>query len=183
MAQYFETDIENCYVIEHDKHEDNRGYFIVPFNKSEFYKNVGLEIDFVQDNLSFSHKNVVRGLHFQTGEYAQAKLVTCVFGEVIDVVVDLRKESPSFGGVIRINLGPDYNRSLFVPRGCAHGFSVLSENAIFQYKVDNEYNKSAESGILYKDQTLNIDWGFPNEEAIVSEKDMELLDFHSAVSI
>jgi dTDP-4-dehydrorhamnose 3,5-epimerase len=129
--------------------------------------------------MSFSHKNVIRGLHFQTGEFEQSKLVTCTFGKVYDVIVDIRKDSHTYGNVVRIELGLSLGRQIFVPRGCAHGFSVLSDNAIFQYKVDNEYNKESEGGIVYNDNTLSINWGVDKGNEIVSPKDLELPSFLS----
>jgi dTDP-4-dehydrorhamnose 3,5-epimerase len=172
------TDIEGCYLITYDTFVDHRGYFAVPYNKNEFDQKLGYEVNFIQDNLSYSHNGTVRGLHFQTGEHEQAKLVNCTQGTVLDVAVDIRKDSPTYGNVVKIELGWTLNRMLFVPRGCAHGFSVLSGMAIFQYKVDNPYNKESESGIIYNDPTLNIDWRL-NLTPNVSEKDLELPTFLS----
>ncbi len=177
--KFNKTDIDGCFLITYEAYHDNRGYFSVPFNRDEFNQKLGYEVNFIQDNQSYSHKNVIRGLHFQTGENAQSKLVTCVHGRVMDVVVDIRKDSISYGKVIRIELGWTLNRFLFVPKGCAHGFSVLSDSAIFQYKVDNPYNKESESGVIYNDTVLGINWGVPNGQEIVSEKDKELLTFIS----
>jgi dTDP-4-dehydrorhamnose 3,5-epimerase len=176
--KFINTEIEGCYIIEYNTFEDDRGYFAVPFNKDIFNQNIGYDVDFVQDNMSQSHSNVIRGLHFQKGEHAQAKLVTCTQGAVLDVAVDIRKESPTYGNVVRVELGWDKKRLLFVPRGCAHGFSVLSAIATFQYKVDNYYNKESEGGIIYNDKTLNIDWRTA-QKPIVSEKDLELPTFLS----
>ena len=172
------TDIEGCYLITYDTFVDHRGYFAVSYNKDEFNQKLGYEVNFIQDNLSYSHNGTVRGLHFQTGQHAQAKLVNCTQGTVLDVAVDIRKDSPTYGNVVKIELGWTLNRMLFVPRGCAHGFSVLSGMATFQYKVDNPYNKESESGIIYNDPTLNIDWGI-NLNPNVSEKDLELPTFLS----
>lgn len=177
--EFHKTDIEGCYLITFKTFHDDRGYFSVPYFKNEFDKNIGYSVDFIQDNMSVSHQNVIRGLHFQTGNHAQAKLVTCTFGRVLDVVVDIRKNSHTFGKVVKIELGLGLERLLFVPRGCAHGFSVFSEKAIFQYKVDNVYNKESEGGIVYNDKILNINWGIPNGEEIVSTKDQELPSFLS----
>ena len=127
--KFVKTDIDGCYLITYETYHDHRGYFSVPFNSDEFNSKLGYEVNFIQDNQSYSHKNVIRGLHYQTGEFEQAKLVTCVHGRVLDVVVDIRKNSITFGNVIRMELGWTLNRHLFVPRGCAHGFSVLSDNA------------------------------------------------------
>jgi dTDP-4-dehydrorhamnose 3,5-epimerase len=129
--------------------------------------------------MSYSSKNVIRGLHFQTGEHEQAKLVTCTLGRVLDVVVDIRKNSRTYGKVIKVELGLGLERQLFIPRGCAHGFSVLSDKAIFQYKVDNVYNKESEGGIRYNDTFLNINWDVDKGKEIVSQKDLELPSFIS----
>jgi dTDP-4-dehydrorhamnose 3,5-epimerase len=177
--KFTETEIEGCYLITYDSFVDNRGYFSVPFNENEFKDNVKEYKPFIQNNLSYSHLGVVRGLHFQTGEYEQAKLVTCWDGFVLDVVVDIRKDSKTYGKVLTFELGKHYNRLVYVPRGCAHGFSVLSSNATFYYQVDNHYNKESEGGIIYNDSTLNIDWKLDNISSIVSEKDLELPTFLS----
>ena len=177
--KFTQTDIDGCFLITYKTFHDNRGYFCVPFNKDEFNQNIGSEVNFIQDNMSFSNKNVIRGLHFQIGEHEQAKLVTCTFGRVLDVVVDMRKDSHTYGNVVRVELGLGLERQLFIPRGCAHGFSVLSENALFQYKVDNYYHKESEGGIIYNDNTLNINWGILKGEEIVSDKDKELPPFIS----
>jgi dTDP-4-dehydrorhamnose 3,5-epimerase len=177
--KFNKTDIEGCYVITHDTYVDERGYFAVPYNKDIFNQNVGYEVKFIQDNMSYSHLGTIRGLHFQTGEYEQAKLVTCTGGRVLDVIVDIRKNSPSYGKVVEVELGFTLNKQVFVPRGCAHGFSALSDNAIFQYKVDNPYNKQSEGGIIYNDPTLNIDWRVSDFFVRVSSKDLELPTFLS----
>ncbi len=173
------TDIDGCFLITYKTFHDDRGYFSVPFNSDEFNKNLGYDVNFVQDNMSYSHKNVIRGLHFQTGEHEQAKLVTCTFGRVLDVVVDMRKDSHTYGNVVRVELGLGLERQLFIPRGCAHGFSVLSDKALFQYKVDNYYNKESEGGVIYNDIILDIHWGVLKGEEIVSDKDKELPSFIS----
>jgi len=177
--KFIKTDIDGCYLITYKTFHDDRGYFSVPFNRDEFNDGVGYNVEFVQDNMSYSHKNVIRGLHFQTGEFKQAKLVTCTFGRVLDVVVDLRKDSISYGNIVRVELGLGLERHLFIPRGCAHGFSVLSDKAIFQYKVDNVYNKETEGGIVYNDSVLNINWGILKGQEIVSDKDKILPTFIS----
>lgn len=177
--KFNKTDIEGCYVITYDTYVDERGYFAVPYNKNIFNNNVGYEVEFIQDNMSYSHLGTIRGLHFQTGEYEQAKLVTCTQGRVLDVVVDIRKDSPTYGNVVKVELGWSLNNQLFVPKGCAHGFSVLSTTAIFQYKVDNPYNKESEGGIIYNDSTLNIDWKVSDYFKRISEKDLELPTFLS----
>jgi dTDP-4-dehydrorhamnose 3,5-epimerase len=177
--KFTKTDIDGCYLITYKTFHDDRGYFSVPFNRDIFNDNVGYDVDFIQDNMSYSFKNVIRGLHFQTGDFEQAKLVSCGFGKVLDVVVDIRKDSISYGKVVSFELSPSLERSLFIPRGCAHGFSVLSDKALFQYKVDNVYNKESEGGIIYKDEILNINWGVHIGLEIVSEKDLELPTFNS----
>jgi dTDP-4-dehydrorhamnose 3,5-epimerase len=177
--KFTKTEIDGCFLIKYNTFHDDRGYFGVPFNRDEFNEQIGYNVEFVQDNMSFSNKNVIRGLHFQKGEHEQAKLVTCTLGRVLDVVVDIRKNSYTYGRVVKIELGLGLERQLFVPRGCAHGFSVLSDNAIFQYKVDNFYNKESEGGIIYNDAMLNINWGVENGNEIVSEKDLQLPTFIS----
>jgi dTDP-4-dehydrorhamnose 3,5-epimerase len=177
--KFIKTDIDGCYLITYKTFHDDRGYFSVPFNRDEFNDGLGYEVNFIQDNMSYSKKNVIRGLHFQTGEFEQAKLVTCTHGRVLDVVVDIRKNSHTFGKVVKLELGLGLERHLFIPRGCAHGFSTLSESAIFQYKVDNPYNKESEDGIIYNDNVLKINWQVEPEKEIVSEKDKELRKFLS----
>jgi dTDP-4-dehydrorhamnose 3,5-epimerase len=176
---FTQTTIKDCYIITYDTFHDERGYFSVPYNKEVFNRNVGYEVEFVQDNMSYSHLGTIRGLHFQTGEYEQAKLVTCTSGRVLDVIVDIRKDSPSYGKVVEVELGWTLNKQVFIPRGCAHGFSALSHEAVFQYKVDNFYNKESEGGIIYNDPTLNIDWRVSDFFVRVSEKDLELPTFLS----
>jgi len=177
--KFNKTDIEGCYIITYDTFVDERGFFSVPYNKEIFNQNVGYDVEFVQDNMSYSHLGTIRGLHFQTGEYEQAKLVTCTNGRVLDVIVDIRKNSPSYGKVVEIELISMSNKQVFIPRGCAHGFSALSDNTIFQYKVDNPYNKESEGGIIYNDATLNIDWRVSKYFERISEKDLVLPTFLS----
>lgn len=177
--KFNKTDIEGCYLITYDTFVDHRGYFGVPYNKEIFNHNVGYDVEFIQDNMSYSHLGTIRGLHFQTGEYEQAKLVTCITGRVLDVIVDIRKGSPSYGKVVEVELGQTINKQVFVPRGCAHGFSALSDNTVFQYKVDNPYNKESEGGIIYNDPTLNIDWRVSEYFERISEKDLVLPTFLS----
>lgn len=179
MMEFLSTEIIGCYIVKHKSFTDSRGFFTVPYNKEIFNSNLGYEIDFIQDNLSYSHKGTIRGLHYQKGEYSQSKLVSCVKGHVLDVAVDIRKDSPTFGNVVKIELMFGSNKHLFVPKGCAHGFSVLSDDAIFQYKVDNPYNKDSESGIIYNDPTLNINWGVEPIDLMISDKDLELPTFLS----
>ena len=169
-----ETKLKGCFIIEPKVFKDPRGYFFESFNQNKFNELIGKTIDFVQDNESFSSKGVLRGLHFQTGAYAQAKLVRVIKGRVLDVVVDMRKESPTFSEHFSIELSEDNKRQLFVPKGFAHGFIVLSETAIFSYKCDNFYDKASEQGLRYDDSSLGIDWKLPANEFIVSEKDLVL---------
>lgn len=169
-----ETTLSDCLILEPSLFNDKRGYFFESFNSKQFNELTGFNVNFVQDNESFSTKGVLRGLHFQKGEYAQAKLVRVVTGKVLDVAVDLRKNSTTFGKWFSIELSGENKRQLFVPRGFAHGFVVLSEFAIFNYKCDNFYNKVSESGIIFNDSALNIDWQLNTNEILVSEKDLEL---------
>ncbi len=175
------TALKDCFII-HDKiFGDQRGYFFESFNKEKFFNETGLSINFVQDNQSKSQRGVLRGLHYQHGEHAQAKLVRVLQGRVIDVALDVRLNSPSFGKHIAVELSEDNHQQLFVPRGFAHGFAVLSETAVFFYKCDNYYNKSAEGGILYNDPQLKIDWQLPTTDVLLSEKDAVLPLFSEAI--
>jgi dTDP-4-dehydrorhamnose 3,5-epimerase len=172
-----ETPLKDCFII-HDKvHGDARGYFIETYNSRDFKAATGLEIDFVQDNQSRSSKGVLRGLHMQKGAAAQAKLVRVLEGAVLDVAVDLRKGSPSFGQHVTIELTADNHKQFYVPAGFAHGFVVLSEYATFFYKVDKFYEPGNEVGIIYNDKDLNIDWKLSDAEIILSEKDKRLGSF------
>lgn len=161
---------------------DGRGLFYETYNQRVFEKITGLKIDFVQDNQSVSSKGVLRGLHFQRGEMAQAKLVRVVKGKVLDIVVDIRKDSDTFGKSFSIVLDDVEHLQLFVPRGFAHGFITLSEQSIFSYKCDNFYDKASEGGIIYNDASLALDWHLPKEEFIISEKDLALPGFEEAVN-
>lgn len=165
------TILNGCYLIHDTFFGDSRGYFFESFNRKSFLDQTGLAIDFVQDNQSRSQKGVLRGLHFQHDEFAQAKLVRVLEGKVLDVAVDLRKTSATFGRHLAIELSGDSHTQLFVPRGFAHGFAVLSEEAVFFYKCDNYYNKAAEGGIIFNDPELSIDWSLRPEEIQLSEKD------------
>jgi dTDP-4-dehydrorhamnose 3,5-epimerase len=165
------TKLAGCYVIEPKIILDERGYFMESFNEKTFQKGVEQAVHFVQDNQSFSTKGVLRGLHYQTGEHAQAKLVRVLQGEVLDVAVDIRPDSPTFGQYEAVLLSDENKKQFFVPRGFAHGFLVLSETATFFYKCDNFYNKESEGGIAFNDKTINIDWQFSLEDLIISEKD------------
>jgi dTDP-4-dehydrorhamnose 3,5-epimerase len=168
-----QTPLKDCYIIRNTVFKDNRGYFFESFNQQKFAEQTGLNVNFVQDNQSASAKGVLRGLHFQRGNAAQAKLVRVLQGSVLDVAVDLRKDSTTYGKHFAIELSDTSNTQFFIPRGFAHGFLVLSDMAVFFYKCDNYYNKEAEGGIMYNDPQLNIDWGMPESELILSEKDLK----------
>ena len=168
---FIPTKLQGCYIIEPKIIQDERGYFMESFNEKTFQNGVGQAVHFVQDNQSFSSKGVLRGLHYQTGEYAQAKLVRVLQGEVLDVAVDIRPDSPTFGQYEAVILSGENQRQFFAPRGFAHGFLVLSETATFFYKCDNFYNKESEGGIIYNDENININWQFSLEDLIISEKD------------
>ncbi|MGB6268421.1 MAG: dTDP-4-dehydrorhamnose 3,5-epimerase [Olleya sp.] len=172
--QATETKLNDCYILEPTIFGDERGYFFESYNKKQFEALVGKEVNFIQDNESFSSKGVLRGLHFQKGEHAQAKLVRVTQGKVLDVAVDLRPESETFLKHFSVELSAQNKKQLFVPRGFAHGFIVLSETAVFNYKVDNWYNKASEGGVIYNDETLNIDWQLDSNQFIISEKDKVL---------
>lgn len=168
---FIPTKLEGCFIIEPKIILDERGYFMETFNEKTFQKGIGQEIHFVQDNQSYSSKGVLRGLHYQTGAHAQAKLVRVLQGEVLDVAVDLRPNSPTYGQYESVILSGENQRQFFVPRGFAHGFLVTSNTAVFFYKCDNFYSKESEAGVLYNDKTINIDWNFATENLIISEKD------------
>ena len=179
------TDIEGVVIIEPRIFSDDRGYFFESFSQREFEEKV-CKTTFVQDNESKSSYGVLRGLHFQKPPHAQSKLVRVVKGAVLDVVVDIREGSPTYGQHVAVELTEHNHRQLFVPRACAHGFSVLSEDVIFQYKCDNLYNKESEGAILWNDADLNIDWQIPADQVVLSEKDMAnstLKDFQTAFNI
>ena len=167
-----QTKLEGCFIIEQKIINDDRGYFMESFNEKTFQIGVGQEVHFVQDNQSFSTKGVLRGLHYQIGEHAQAKLVRVLQGEVLDVAVDIRPDSETYGQYEAVKLSAENQTQFFVPRGFAHGFLVLSETATFFYKCDNFYNKESEGGLLYNDPNLNIDWQFPTIDLLISAKDL-----------
>ena len=178
------TDIEGVLILEPRVFKDARGYFFESYNKEEFDRLVA-PVDFVQDNESCSTRGVMRGLHFQRPPHTQAKLVRCVRGEVLDVAVDIRKGSPTYGKYVSCLLTEENHRQFFVPRGFAHGFAVLSDVAVFQYKCDNFYAPQADGGISILDDSLGIDWGIDINEAILSEKDKNhplLKDFETPFS-
>ncbi len=179
--EVIKTAIEGVVIIEPRIFKDSRGYFFESFSQNEFENKVH-KINFVQDNESMSSYGVMRGLHFQRPPYAQSKLVRCVKGRVLDVAVDIRKGSPTFGQHVAVELSEENHRQFFIPRGFAHGFAVLSDTAVFQYKCDNFYHPEADGGISIKDETLGIDWKIPMNEAILSDKDLKhscLRDFDS----
>ncbi len=186
MIEVKKTDIEGVLIIEPKVFGDARGYFLECFNAKEFSEKTGLNINFVQDNESMSSYGVMRGLHFQRPPYTQSKLVRCVKGAVLDVAVDIRKGSPTYGKHVAVELTEDNHRQFFVPRGFAHGFAVLSEIAVFQYKCDNFYAPQADGGVSILDDSLGIDWRIPTDKAILSDKDTKhalLKDFDSPFDI
>ena len=168
---YLTTDIEGVYILEPKVFEDARGYFFESWKKVDFEKHIG-KVDFIQDNESKSSYGVLRGLHYQKGEFSQAKLVRVIKGRVLDVAVDLRKDSATFGKHVMVELSGENKRQFFIPRGFAHGFLVLSDEAIFTYKVDNVYAPQAEASIRWDDKDLNIEWPIKKEEVLTSEKDL-----------
>ena len=172
-----ETHLKGCYIIQPKVFEDERGYFFESFNQQKFSEHIGTQIKFVQDNESQSKRGVLRGLHFQTPPYAQAKLVRVIKGEVLDVAVDLRKNSPTFGQHQSVLLTEKNKTQFFMPRGFAHGFLVLSDTAIFSYKIDNIYAPDHDTGIIWNDKDFNIDWQFDSDKLILSDKDKTLQSF------
>ena len=172
-----QTKLLGCFLLTPKIFHDERGCFFEGFNSKEFTKKTGIITSFVQDNISKSKKGVFRGLHFQTGDNAQAKLVTVIKGKVIDFCVDIRKESGTFGEYISVVLDDVNHKQLYIPKGFAHGFLALENDTIFSYKCDNYYSKDAESGIIFNDKTLNIDYTIPLENLIISKKDIELPSF------
>lgn len=178
--KFLKTEIPDLLIIEPAVYGDSRGYFFESFNQKEFEKHAG-EINFVQDNESKSTRGVLRGLHFQKPPFNQSKLVRCIEGVVLDVAVDFRKGSPTFGRHLSIELSGENKRQLFVPKGFAHGFVVLSETATFAYKVDNFYAPECDEGIMWNDSTLNIDWKIAKDEVKLSKKDQNLKSFSRLV--
>ncbi len=168
------TSLDGCFIVKPRIFKDERGSFFESFNLKTFKEITGLHVNFVQDNQSISSKGVLRGLHFQKGEYAQAKLVRVIKGSVLDIAVDLRKHSPTFGKHFSIELNDQNNYQLFIPRGFAHGFIVLRDDTVFNYKCDNYYDKKSEDGIRYDDPNLGIDWKCKSSDLIISKKDQEL---------
>ena len=172
-----ETPLKDCYIIEPTIIEDERGYFYEKFNEKKWEDLTRLNGHFVQDNISKSTYGVLRGIHLQKGDHAQAKLVSCLEGKVFDVAVDLREGSPTFGQWFGVELSPENKLQLYVPRGFGHGFSVLSETAVFSYKCDNFYHKESEGSVIWNDKDLNIDWKLPDNDILLSEKDRQLPTF------
>lgn len=175
--ELIETDFAGCYILKPAVFKDDRGFFFESFNASVFQSRTGIQVDFVQDNQSFSKKGVLRGLHFQTGAFQQAKLVRVIQGMVLDVVVDLRLDSPTYSKHLKVILNDQEHHQLFIPKGFAHGFLVLSETATFAYKCDQYYNQESERGIRYDDEDLEIDWMLEDKELLLSEKDLVLPKF------
>lgn len=169
-----ETLLPGCFLVHDTFHGDHRGYFFESFNRKTFLDQTGLDINFVQDNQSHSQKGVLRGLHFQQDDAMQAKLVRVLQGKVLDVAVDIRPKSPTFGKHVAVELSEDSHTQLFIPRGFAHGFVVLSESATFFYKCDNYYHPAAEAGIIFNDPALAINWQLPETELLLSAKDKVL---------
>lgn len=171
------TPLNDCFIIEPKIFGDDRGYFFESFNKQVFEEKTGLQTNFIQDNEAFSNKGVLRGLHFQKGAFTQAKLVRVIKGKVLDVAVDIRPESTTFGKCFSVILSEENKKQIFVPRGFAHGYAVLEDQTIFAYKCDNFYNKASEGGIIYNDTDLNIDWMLKENEIILSDKDKKQATF------
>lgn len=176
---YIQTEIDGVWLLEPKVLADARGYFMETFKDEEFRRHVG-NVRFVQDNESRSTFGVLRGLHYQRGEFSQAKLVRVLWGRVLDVAVDLRRESPTFGRHVSVELSGDNKRQLFIPRGFAHGFLVLSDEAVFMYKVDNAYAPQAEAAIRYDDPELGIDWPVAESQLLLSDKDRRGVPFREA---
>ena len=175
------TKLDGLVVLKPTVFKDNRGYFMESYNQKNINKLLG-NVNFIQDNESESSRGVLRGLHFQKSPYTQAKLVRCLKGSVLDVALDLRKDSKTYGIFETISLTEENKKQLFIPKGFAHGFIVLSKSAIFSYKVDNYYNSDSESGVLWCDLDLNIDWNINKNEIIVSEKDKNLPTFNEIIN-
>ncbi len=176
-----QTSLDGVYVIHPKVFNDDRGFFYEFFNTIKFRELTGVQVNFIQDNLAKSDKAILRGLHFQKAPYAQAKLVSVLQGRVLDVVVDIRKESPSFGQYISIELSAANKKQLFIPRGLAHAYLCLEDNTLFFYKIDNIYHPSSESGIRFDDPQLNIDWKYDLSQVLLSEKDRNLPYFKDLI--
>ena len=176
---YIQTEIDGVWLIEPKVFRDERGYFMEAFKEEDFKAHIG-DVHFVQDNESKSSFGVLRGLHYQKGEYCQSKLVRVIKGKVLDVAVDLRRTSPTFGKYVSVELSEENQRQFFIPRGFAHGFLVLSDEAIFTYKVDNVYAPQAEASIRFNDETVGIDWPVAESQLLLSEKDGHAVSFKDA---
>ena len=176
------TDLNGCFVLYPEVYRDRRGWFVETFNKKVLENELGYSPTFVQDNQSVSNKNVLRGLHFQKGIYSQAKIVRVVKGRILDVIVDLREDSATFGKHIAMELSDEKAVMIFIPKGMAHGFLTLEDHTIFAYKCDAYYHPEAEGGIIYNDPDLGIDWGVPSSDLILSDKDLQLPSFRDLFS-
>ena len=170
--EFIKTEIDGVWIIEPKVFKDDRGYFFESFKQAEFDKHIGYHVDFIQDNESKSSYGGLRGLHYQEGDTAQAKLVRVIKGKVVDVAVDLRKSSPTFGKYVMVELSEDNKRQFFVPRGFAHGFLVLSDEAIFTYKVDNVYSPQTEASLRWNDETVGVKWPIDVKDVVLSDKDL-----------
>ncbi|MGN1236546.1 MAG: dTDP-4-dehydrorhamnose 3,5-epimerase [Bacteroidaceae bacterium] len=177
--EYIETSIKGVWLLEPRVFKDSRGYFMETYRKDDFDVKIG-KVDFVQDNESMSTYGVVRGLHYQKGQWSQAKLVRVIEGRVFDVAVDLRRSSETFGQYVAFELSAENKRQLFIPRGFAHGFAVMSETAVFTYKVDNVYMPSSEASICYDDSTIGVEWPISREKMLLSPKDLNGVAFNEA---
>ena len=177
------TYIKDCYLLQPQVFEDDRGYFMEIYNKKVFQQHTGLTVDFVQDNESMSNYGVIRGLHAQSGDFAQAKLIKVAQGRVLDVVVDARKDSLTYGKKYSVELNSIEKQQLFVPRGCLHGFSVLEDKTIFTYKCDNFYRKESEIGVFPLDKRLGIDWKIPEGKQQLSVKDRDLPEWNKFIAL
>lgn len=173
--QATETKLKGCFIIQPNIFKDERGYFFESYNKQKFDTAIGNDVNFIQDNQAYSTFGVLRGLHFQAGDFAQAKLVRVLQGKVLDVAVDIRKGSETYGQHVAVELSDENMTQLFVPRGFAHGYIVLSDTAVFSYKVDNVYSKKNEGGIMWNDPEVNINWIVNEQDIILSEKDRKLM--------
>ncbi len=178
--EYKETEIKGVWILEPKVFKDARGYFFEAWKQTDFDAHIGRHVEFIQDNESKSSYGVLRGLHYQKGEYSQAKLVRVVKGRVLDVAVDIRKSSPTFGKYVMVELSEDNKRQFFIPRGFAHGFLVLSEEAIFTYKVDNIYAPEHEASIRWNDETIGIKWPIDPKDVLTSEKDLKANSLENA---
>ena len=175
--ELIKTPLKDCFLVKPKIFEDHRGIFIETYSERRFEELTGIRKSFIQDNQSISKYGVLRGLHYQTGEFAQTKLVRVIFGKVLDVVVDLRTESPTFGKTFQTILDDQNLHQLYIPKGFGHGFVTLSEKSVFSYKCDQYYQPGSEAGVIYNDPSLNIDWGIPEDDMILSQKDSILPTF------